>query len=108
MLINEPPKTGKKTGEIRYWALRDAVGNFYLEKVKCLRTIYDKENGYYIYQCELQGPVSKFRLGMKPGYNMVVDHAWQLQKTLEDAQRLLIIGALKEADFLASKPVWEQ
>jgi hypothetical protein len=107
MFMNKPPKTGKN-GEIRYWAFRDPSGQFYLEKVKCLRTTYDKENGHYIYRCELQSPVSTFRLGMKPGYNTVIDYAWQLQKTLEDAQKLLIIGTLKEADFLTSKPAWEQ
>lgn len=106
--MNKPPKTGEKTGEIRYWAFRDPSGQFYLEKVKCLGTMYDKENAHSIYQCELLKPVSKFRLGMKPGYNTVIDYAWQLQKTFEDAQRLLIIGTLKEANFLISKPVWEQ
>lgn len=108
MFTREKPKTGKKTGEVRYWAFRDATGNFYLEKVKCLRTRYDGENDYYIYDCELLEPVSKFRIGMKPGYKLTIDHSWQLQKTLEDAQKLLIFGALKEADFLISKPAWEQ
>lgn len=108
MFTKEKPKTGKKNGEVRYWAFRDATDRFYLNKVKCLRTRYDGEAGYYVYDCELLEPVSEFRIGMKPGFKLTIDYAWQLQKTLEDAQRLLIISALKDAIFFTSKPAWEQ
>jgi hypothetical protein len=108
MFTKQPPKTGKKNGEIRYWAFRDADGKLYLEKVKCIRKLFDKENDNDYYSCMLLEPISEFRLGMKPGYITYIDHAWQLQKTLEDAQRLLILGVLKEADFLLSSSPWEQ
>lgn len=105
MFTNSAPKTGRDNGEIRYFAF---VGDDYdvtFQKVKCLMRRFDKANGYEVTRCEIldaYGP----NIVYVPGFT-TVDHDWQLQKTKENAMRLLVLEVFNEKSSYKRKPVWE-
>ena len=92
-------KTGSENGEIRYFVFySDYDSTFILVKVKCLKREYDKENESYMYRCITLQNYFDERLG-----KVIVDHEWQLCKTLEEARHLLVLLSMNHGKMLSYK-----
>jgi len=93
-----------KPQEIRYWVFVDTDNNPYLVKVKVLRRWFDKENGYYVSNVTALEHI----IGEEEAKNFGVDSPWQMQKTLEDARKVMLIGIFKgDQAFFHNKAPWE-
>lgn len=107
MFINKYPKTGSKNGSIRYYA------SFYMEtvelfRVSCDRSWHDKENDCWPVTCTILDHYITSR-SESSSDKFVVDNVWQLQETLEDAIKLMIILIFHknpQASYRYSPP-WE-
>jgi len=91
--MNDIPVCGKKNGEERFYVFLTDYGSFSIDnitfcKVKCVRRWYDKNNEYYVIDgIILEEYFSEGRIGKKT----VIDHVWQLQRTKQEAQKILMI-----------------
>lgn len=89
---NDVPVCGRKNGEERFYVFFTDYNNFSLEdiyfyKVKCVRRWYDKDISRFVIDgIILEEYFTKGNIGKK----IIIDYTWQLQKTKEAAQRLLI------------------
>ena len=107
MFINKYPKTGSKNGAVRYYA-SFYLGEVELYKVRCQRSWYDKENNSHPVTCEVLGYYITSKKESSSD-NMIVDNIWQLQETLQDAIKLMIILIFhrdKSASYNLDPP-WE-
>lgn len=81
-------------GEERYWSfigVEDAFDRvILLLKVKVDNIRWDYDNEYDTYECEVLDVVIDNRNDSTKGNTVIVDQPWQLQKTLKQAQSLLI------------------
>jgi len=100
-------KSIPKLKEERYWTFVDYDGRPSIAKVKTLRRWYDKVNKATVTKVKVIDDIfGKFRKGAK----IVIDYPWQLQKTLEDAMRVMIIAIFhskRNYPFFWNKPPWE-
>ena len=100
---NDVPVCGKVNGEERFYIFLTDYDSFSLDditfcKVKCVRRWYDKENSSFaIDGIVLEEYFTKGRIGKKA----IIDHTWQLQRTKETAQRLLIVLAMNYGSHLS-------
>jgi hypothetical protein len=108
MFINQAPATGTVNGEIRYftfvsWDHKECT----FQKVMCRRRWPDKVNGGYATTC---GVLDDYSVPPQPdriGKRTTVDSDWVLQRTYEDAARLLIMQLFNNKSSFEEKPVWE-
>jgi len=108
MFINKMPQPKEE----RYWAFATLDKEISLFKVKILKRWYDRNSKSTVVTTEVLDiiysvvahPLSSYKIGQR----IEMDFVWQLQETLEDAKKLLIMGAFFENAFYYSKPVWER
>ncbi len=98
------PVCGTKNGEERYFIFLSDSGSFSIDtdvtfcKVKCIRRWYDKINeSWAIDGIVLEEYIAKGNVGKKT----IIDHTWQLQRTKQAAQKLLIILAMNYNEHLS-------
>ncbi len=106
--INKEPNSGTINGEERYycWASQIAVDlRIFIYKIKVLRKRYDQVNSKSSWDCEvLRTVLGEERNGLK----FIVDYVWQLQRTEEDAKRLLILGIMSGKEtFYSDVAPWK-
>ncbi len=89
MFDNKYPKTGSKNGSIRYYT-SFYMGDPLLFKVHCVRSWHDKENDCWPVTCKILDAYITSRPESSSDH-FVVDNVWQLQETLEDAIKLMIV-----------------
>lgn len=108
-LIDEEPANGEK----RFWAFasyfptRPESDNIFILQVKVKESVYDEDNADYYYDCEVIKVIEDNMGVYFPGREVMIDFAWQLQKTEEQARLLLIHTVLTEgpeAFFYADAP----
>ncbi len=88
--------------DIVYWT---NVLGYIVAIVKCkvVETEWDEDNEYEITRLN-----NIKNIAGKAVSHFIVDYPWQLQKTLEDAKRIAIIGIFKSKySFLHQIPPWE-
>jgi hypothetical protein len=90
--IDNPPITGKKNGEIRYYAFVTPYGrkNVLVMKVRCLSKSFDKEEERFIYNCKVEEIITQMNEILSVGNTITVNSEWHLQETEKDAKRLII------------------
>lgn len=115
MFINNLPKLGKN-GDIRYYVFIVDGGKVTFQKVRCISRLYDKVNECFYIKCEvleilkgdeLYGKEYEFSPSKDGKRYTIADHAWELQETIEDAKKLLVLIALNEKSAYDKVPVWE-
>jgi hypothetical protein len=95
-----------KEAEIKYWCFVELDGEPVLLKVEILKFLHDKVTRKLI-GAKVKG--HKTFLGRPPVHIFNVEWLWQLQDTLEDAKRVMIMGVFKGSDaFFKPEPPWEK
>lgn len=107
-LVNEKPEHG----EDRYWTFISPGTQLnkhfiLLAKVVVENITWDYENEYDIYHCRVTDIFADSRKKYEEGEVIIVDHAWQLQKTIEQAKKLIFYTLFKagvDAFFYGKAP----
>lgn len=93
--------------EERYWIFIDSKGAPSITKVEITRRWYDKVNKSNVIKVNvIENIFGSFHKGMR----LSIDYPWQLQKTLEDARKVMILATLSSKgidSFFYDQPPWE-
>jgi len=103
MFINKVPEVGEE----RYWTFVDSYRdrNPSIVKVKFLDQRYDKITESNIIEVKI---IENIFSNFSKGIIISLEYSWQLQKTLEDAMKIMILGIFKgENAFFNDCPPWE-
>lgn len=95
--------------EERYWCFVTTANTVMIMlKVRVIRRYKDKENNVYVMKCIIIETFPGIKNeAYKIGNIVRLDFPWQLQKTLEDARRVMIMGIFKARDaFFYDQPPW--
>jgi hypothetical protein len=93
--------------EERYWIFIDSKGAPSIAKVKTIRRWYDKTSKTNITEVDV---IENIFGGFHKGMRLNIDFPWQLQKTLEDAMKVMILAIFSSrgADsFFWNEAPWE-
>lgn len=96
-------------GETRYWSFigESREGKvILLLKVEVQDVRWDYENEYDTYECKVLEIIVDSLGDYTSGSSVIVDFPWQMQKTLNQAQTLMLYGVLEKGTevFFSSAP----
>lgn len=93
--------------EERYWIFIDSKGAPSIAKVKTIKRWYDKVSKLNVIKVDvIENVFGSYHKGMRLGLN----NLWQLQKTLEDARKLMVLAIFSSKgidSFFWGQPPWE-
>ena len=100
MFINKKPEIG----EIRYFAFLSDGYEYLILKVSVLRRWTNKTTHRPVVKTEIKEVILNSSGYYKVGYDTTIDYIWQLQKSEEDAKRLLILGLFGKGFYKEEAP----